>query len=511
MAVSEDKQTSLLLEDLTALEEYIHDLFNFSPLPICFISPIGVLLEVNPALSKLSGYRTDEIIGESMERFFKKEEVGPLTKDTLKEGFVDGRELKFFPKEGEGVFVQVFTRVRKDGEGETVGYFLSLFDLSGIKQTEAELKRIQTALLNILEDTEEARKRTEEERNKTQAVIANLVDGLLFFDENQELILINPQARRFLSINEENVIGKNIAGLREIPETKTLAEFLGEKIKQLFRKELSLNRNLAAEVSTIQMKKDGANAGHLVVLHDVTREKIVERLKTEFVSLAAHQLRTPLSAIKWSLKMLLEGDLGELKGEQKEILEKTYQSNERMIDLINDLLNVTRIEEGRFIINPVPVDMEKICKAAISAIEENFKMKGLTLSFKRPKEKIGQVSIDEEKMTMAIQNLLDNALKYTPCGGQVILSLKENDEGVMVTVEDTGIGIAKENQNRVFTKFFRSPEAVLSEPAGTGLGLYMVRNIVESHGGRTWFESNPGKGSSFHFILPTKKSEFKAP
>jgi signal transduction histidine kinase len=150
--------------------------------------------------------------------------------------------------------------------------------------------------------------------------------------------------------------------------------------------------------------------------------------------------------------------------------------------------------------------MEKICRAVISALEGTFKMRGLELSFIKPKGKISQVAVDEEKMTMAVQNLLDNAMKYTPKGGKVTLSLEETSEGVIVTVKDTGIGIGKEDQNRVFTKFFRAQEAVLTEPAGTGLGLYMVRNIIESHGGRIWFESKPGKGSNFHFILPSHTS-----
>ena len=175
-----EEKIALLLDDLTALEEYIHDLFNFSPLPICFISSLGVILEVNPALEKASGFKMDEIVGERLEKIFKKEEIGPLARETIREGFIDGKELRFFPKGGEAVTVQVFTRTRKDEKGEVVGYFLSLFDLTGIKKTEAELKRIQIALLNILEDTEEARRKAEEEKNKTQAIITNFTDALFF-------------------------------------------------------------------------------------------------------------------------------------------------------------------------------------------------------------------------------------------------------------------------------------------------------------------------------------------
>ena len=346
MATKEETQYALLLDDLTALEEYIHDLFNFSPLPICFISPIGVILELNPAMEKTSGFKMDELIGESIEKVFKKEEVGPLTKDTFREGFVEGREMRFFPKEGNEVAVRISTRIRKDEKGELVGYFLSFFDLTDIKRTEGELKKVQTALLNILEDTEEARRRAEDEKNKTQAIITNFTDGLFFFDRGGSVVLMNPQAERFFQIDKEKIVGRSIREIGELPELRLLVDFLGEEVKEISRKEFALSASLILEVSVIPMKRDGVDSGRLVVLHDVTRGKMVERLKTEFVSLAAHQLRTPLSAIKWSLRMLLDGDLGRINQSQKEILEKTYQSNERMIALINDLLSLARIEEG---------------------------------------------------------------------------------------------------------------------------------------------------------------------
>ena len=504
MATKEENQLSLLLDDLTALEEYIHDLFNFSPLPICFISPVGVILEVNPALEKASGFKMDEIVGEPLERVFKKEEIGPLARETIREGSVDGKELRFFPKGGEEVAVQVFTRTRKDEKGEVVGYFLSLFDLTGIKKTEAELKRVQTALLNILEDTEEARRKAEEEKDKTQAIITNFTDALFFFDKDHRLALMNPQAEIFFKIKKEKVIGESINRLYELPELRALIEFLGEGMKEVSRKEFPLTEDFILEVSVISMKRDSVDLGDLVVLHDVSREKTIERLKTEFVSLSAHQLRTPLSAIKWSLMMILDGDLGAINKGQKDILEKTYLSNERMIALINDLLNLARIEEGKYALSLAPADIVKICQSIIDLSEEPFKNKGIKLRFNKPAKKTIQVLVDEEKLKLVIQNLLDNAFKYTFKNGRVSLSLKEIDKGVRIEVKDTGIGIVEKEQKRVFSKFFRTNEAVLVEPAGSGLGLYMAKNIIEGHGGKIGFISKVDQGTTFYFVLPTK-------
>ena len=199
------------------------------------------------------------------------------------------------------------------------------------------------ALLNILEDVDEARARAVEEKNKTLAIIANYVDGLLLFDEESNLSLINPTAESFFEVNATEIIGKPLLELVEFPKFRSLVDLLIKGLKGLFRTELQIQGDLVLEVSTVPIKRGEESLGTLVILHDITREKEIERMKTEFVSLAAHQLRTPLSAIKWTLKMILDRDLGEISDEQREYLEKTYKSNERMINLINDLLNVSRI------------------------------------------------------------------------------------------------------------------------------------------------------------------------
>jgi len=499
-----DKKTALLLEDLAALEGYIHDLFTFSPLPICFASPLGVILEANPAFEKISNFSINEIVGEPIERVFEKEAVQKLTTDTLEKGIIEGREMMFIPKETESFNVQVFTRARKDEKGKAVGFFLGVFDLTTIKKAEKELKKTQTALLNILEDTEEARRMSEEEKKKTQAIIASFTDGLLVFDQDKTLTMANPQGEEFLKIGSQGMIGKSLSEFSKLENLKGLIGILGKEMKGIFRKEWVVEENFVLEISTIPLMLGEEETGTLVVLHDISREKIVERLKTEFVSISAHQLRTPLSAIKWTLRMLLDGDLGGISPEQTEYLEKTYRSNERMISLINSLLNVTRIEEGRFIYKPIWTEMDKLVESMIDTLKDEAKRREIELKF----EKIGQIPkilVDDEKMKLAVQNLIENAVIYTLSGGRVIVTLKATKEELEFSVKDTGLGVPKDQQERVFTKFFRAANAMRLDTEGSGLGLFITKNVIEAHGGKIWFESEENKGSTFYFTLPLKK------
>ncbi len=501
-----DIKISSLLEDLSILEDYAQDLFNFSPLPVCLISPVGVILEANPAFEKISGSEIDGIIGEPAERFFEKDQIKALTTDILKgkREIIEGREIKFLPQGKQSMVVHVFAKARNDQSGETVGYFLGFFNLTEIKNAEKELKKTQKALLNILEDTKGAKDRAEQEKEKTQAIITNFTDGLLVFDRKYRLILINPKAESFLNVGGKKIYGKSLLELAKISECKSLIKLLGNTIEDIFRKELDMGEEFVLEVSAISLKKEAEGFGYLVILHDISREKIIERLKTEFVSISAHQLRTPLSAIKWTLKMLLDGDLGGITAEQREFLNRTYDSNERMINLINSLLNVSRIEEGRFVYKPVFVNLAAMTKSLLDDYQEMIKQKGVIIKFIKPSKPLPKVFADKEKIGLAIQNLIDNAIRYTPAGKKVIISLRRVKDEVEFNIKDEGVGIPKKQQNRIFTKFFRGTNVVKLDTDGSGLGLFITKNIIKAHKGKIWFESKQRKGSTFRFTLPTK-------
>jgi len=201
--------------------------------------------------------------------------------------------------------------------------------------------------------------------------------------------------------------------------------------------------------------------------------------------------------------MILDGEAGILNKEQTELLQKANQTNERMIHLINDLLNVARIEEGRFMYHPKTVDLIEVLEAVIESAEELAKKKGITLKLVKPKDgKAKIVKIDIEKISLAFKNLVENAIFYTPERGDVIISVKKKKNEIFVSVQDTGIGIPKNQHDKVFGKFFRADNAIRMETEGTGLGLFIVKNVVAAHNGQVSFESEEGKGTTFTFSLP---------
>lgn len=345
----------------------------------------------------------------------------------------------------------------------------------------------------------------EEEKSKTLAIIDNFSDGLLVFDKNNKLVLINPKAQYFFKLKKQNIVGKSIPELLEIVAIKPLAELLNKKVKkEIFRQKFKVEEDLTLEISTVSVIRKREELGSLVILHDITREKLIERMKNEFVSLVAHQLRTPLSAIKWITRMILDEELGEINEEQRDFLKDSYSANEKMIVLIKNLLDIAKIEEGRYIFEQSAVDIEKIIEDVIDSYKEKIKKGGLKVEFKRPRKKTPKIRIDGEKMQIAIDNLVGNAIAYTLKGGKVTVSLRAGEKKLEFSIKDSGVGISKEQQKRVFSKFFRGDNVVKIETEGNGLGLYIAKNIVEAHGGRIWFKSQVNKGSTFYFTIPVK-------
>lgn len=232
------------------------------------------------------------------------------------------------------------------------------------------------------------------------------------------------------------------------------------------------------------------------------RLKEIDQMKTEFISVASHQMRTPLSGVKWVMRMILDGDLGELNQQQKEMLLKGYETNERMISLINDLLNVSRIEEGRFQYRFVHASLEEVVDHICDELQPTTKKKNVKLAFMKPEHTLPKANIDPDKIRLAVQNLVDNAIKYTPPDGTVTVRVTEDQNQLIFSVRDSGVGIPVDQQGRIFSKFFRADNVIRMQTDGSGLGLFIAKNIVENHRGTIWFESQEGRGTTFYFSLP---------
>jgi two-component system, NtrC family, sensor histidine kinase KinB len=504
-----------LQEDLSIVSTYLNDLFTFLPLPICGVTPRGVICNVNKAFEELSNFSASEILGERLNSFFQAEkDIGEILKVAERKKITKNNEAILITKEGKKISVSISCAVKQNKQGESAGFFLSFADISAfkilqeeteikIKQRTMALKESRRALLNILEDTEMAKKEAETERNKAETIFYNFVDGLLILDENKRFNLINPTAEDYLDIRQNDYLGKTFILLKEKKELKRLFKIVSFE-KEIMREEFELlKEEITLEVSTRFISIDEKQQITLIILHNVTREKMIERLKSQFVSVAAHQLRTPLSIIKWSLSMLLEGEAGLLTSNQKDMVSKANETNERMIRLINDLLNVARIEEGRFVYQPKTVDLIELLDDIVESIQTMAYSKGVKFKFIKPKDKKSKIiKVDIEKASLAIRNLLENAVHYTNSNGKVILKAERKGDRVFVSVQDTGIGISKDQQDRVFSKFFRGNNAVRTETEGTGLGLFITKNIIEAHDGKISFESEENKGTTFIFSLP---------
>ena len=227
-------------------------------------------------------------------------------------------------------------------------------------------------------------------------------------------------------------------------------------------------------------------------------------LTSDFANLTSHQLRTPLSGMKWMLELLQKPGTGPLNKKQREFIEKIYTSNERMIALVNDLLEVSRIEQGETKLYLQPTDLTTIIRGLIKDREQEIVKKRLQVSFTVETEPFPVVRTEPTKIKQALSNLIGNAVIYTLDGGKVSidLTIKEKEHMLLCSITDTGMGIPKDQQSRIFNKFFRANNVVSVESIGTGLGLYIAKAFIEASGGKIWFTSEEGKGTTFSLTLP---------
>lgn len=230
--------------------------------------------------------------------------------------------------------------------------------------------------------------------------------------------------------------------------------------------------------------------------------KKLNEAKTDLISISAHQLRTSLSALKWILMMFLDEDLGRLTDEQASFIRKAYNSNERMASLVNNLLTLNHAEEASIKYDFKKVDLLYLIEQIIFDFSGETKKKNVELIFLKPEKSIPLVNCDEEMIRVVMQNLIENAIKYSNKDDKVFISLKEDGGNVFVSVRDTGIGIKSEDQENIFKKFYRAPNAKEKDYVGSGLGLFTTKSIVEHHKGKIWFENNQKQGATFSFSLP---------
>ena len=352
---------------------------------------------------------------------------------------------------------------------------------------------------------------------KFKLAIDNTSDHVVITDADGIAIYANAAAYRLTGYRPEETIGKKAGTLWKLPMPSEYYRTLWHTIKvekKTFVGEIK-NRKKNGEVYTAVIKISPVldQMGNIIFFvgleRDITKEKEVEQAKDEFVSLASHQLRTPPSIIGWYTETLQSGDLGPINEKQVTYLTEIYRANQRMIVVINSLLNISRIEMGTFSITPKEIEIRDIVDEAMKELTSRFNR---TVTLKKDYDpSLGHFSADPSIMTIIIDNLLSNAFKYSPPEKtEIEIGLKKEGDCLVLSVKDNGIGIPLKNQGQIFEKLFRADNAIAVNPDGTGLGLYMIKKIVvDGLGGKIWFESAINKGATFHVSVPLSSMKKK--
>ena len=343
-----------------------------------------------------------------------------------------------------------------------------------------------------------------EDKKETEAVIHSIAEGLVVVDSHGKVIMMNPAAEKLLGVSKKDKLGQQITdNMKDEQLVSLIRKHPGKEGREI---ELATHadetkKTLRASTAVIE-NEEGKTVGMVSVLSDITKQKELDQMKSGFVANVSHELRTPLVAMEKSIALILNKDAGPLTQTQEQFLSIAHRNLERLSGLINDLLNLSKFEAGKVELKKSPVAIDKVIIESIEGIQNWAKARGV-LVITKIEASLPEITVDANRIIQVLTNLISNAIKFTPQGGTITVEAKLFDaQSMLISVADTGIGIAKENLSKLFEKFYQVGERVATDISGTGIGLSIVKEIVELHRGRIWAESEKGQGAKFTFTLP---------
>lgn len=381
---------------------------------------------------------------------------------------------------------------------------------------DTKLARLVAARLAVVIENAELYNEVNARRERWEAVFKFAEEGIVIFGKSGKVVGFNPAASKLTGYAGNEVMGKAFTDvIRTVsPEGVNLSALspikrvLGEGEVVTKRQQLLQSKSgqtIWTEISYSPIFDDsGAVTSGIAVISNIQKEREIEAVKSDFISIVSHELRTPLTAIKGFLSMLLKKDFGGLSDKQFHFLSRVYQTNQRMIGLVEDLLDMSHIESGKIRLKVSPLAIEPIITEVVTELASKGFERQITLKVNR-KQKLPLVLADETRLRQILTNLIDNAIKYSLPQSEVIIEFKVQGNELVTSVRDQGVGITAAHIERLFQRFGRIYNPMSMQAGGTGLGLYIVKNLVESHGGRIWVSSREGKGSRFSFTLPVAK------
>lgn len=362
------------------------------------------------------------------------------------------------------------------------------------------------------------------EKARTEALLTSVGDGLFATDNEHKITFVNQEGERMIGYTAKELIGSMVPTFLRLEDDKGeqipvdqrptfVAVKTGQKFQSpVYPKPWYLSRKnqtrFPVQITVTPIVASGDVVGTIQIFRDITAEVEFDRRKSEFISIASHQLRSPLSATKWLSDMLRKGDMGKLQPKQQDLADKMFLANERMVTLVNELLNVSRLESGTVKLSPAETDIAKLVDDVVSETTPLLLEK--KQMFEKKLGETPKVVVDVTLMRELVANLISNASKYSPEGSVVTVTVEAVGSDIRVAIKDQGMGIPQSDQTQLFKKFFRAGNAAKSVVVGTGLGLYVCKAIVELHGGTIGFESAEKAGTTFFFSIPTTGTALKA-
>ena len=494
----------LVVERLAESEEKFSQVFRNGP-QIITISSLkeGIYLDVNNAFTEAIGYKKEEVVGKSvlsLNIWVENIDRSKMIEELKKNKIIRDKEYRFRKKNGEIITFLCSVAILVIGGKE---YLLVLgINIEDRKRAEIELARANMDILT--------------EKHKLEAILHDMGDAVFVTDDKKKIILANKAMEILFGLSEKEMMGRNIEEALALSYGTTgkkpvdLIETVFEKKQQAKPVDTLVVRNKSGTSVSVDgvaspiVDENLKLVGTVWVLRDVPKEKALEQMRVDFISLASHQLRTPLTGIKWYVE-LLDQNAPKMSIEKiQKYIKKIGESNNRMIDLVNDLMAVSKADSGNLVKAMSSYSVKDLLQQSIDEQGRLFLNRKITIEGMELIPEDLEIDADITQMVQVFGNLFDNAARYSPKGSKIEVGAELGLGKVKIYVKDYGLGIPLKQQGRVFNKFFRGDNVAKTIP-GSGLGLYLAKNIVEAHGGKIWFESKENLGTTLFVELPIKQ------